>query len=578
MPILQKKRERIPGLNYKYTVEQMKDKEFVQALWNRYRDDPWLWITEQVFTIDESLRGDNVRRFPVFAYCKMILDEYFKNKITYVLKSRRMMITHLFSALWVHQLLFVKHSKNGVISTGKDTAEEFIQKRCGKIIEYLDPCFPYPVLRDGHEIMKSRIVNPAMGDSEIQAFPSRPKNMRGFTFTNCLADEGAFQDYFEENMDNAISPAVEGGEARAVAVSTPSPLTYFETKTDCPSNETVEQLMKNINWDNLPPKIAENSFHYGLQKYYNKENECVLLLHYTADPNKRTDEWYCENRFGTDVNGKRIEGARGTRKDKWNREYELSYAIPQGRRVVPEFDRKFHCQGFKGVLKDQPLHVGLDFGSIFPCVAVGQVDEHDRFHMIDSYMVQDITLKPFLKKAKDYVMNKYPDAQDIIWYWYCDPAGDNRDKDGVRADTAQQIAEDILGVEIQSVYSKPCDRARVFQELSSAKIGEFMQLIVNPSGGYVMEKNDNGEERETEGNLVAAFEKGWTYKKLKPGERYKKDEAPFKDGRFEHIMDAFGYMIIYLYQGLYHEAYRYRTGKTKGSSSQVASMAGQPRR
>lgn len=567
-----------PDLDYQYSELQMQDKVFVHDLWHAYANDPFLWITEQVFTVDESLRSNNVRRFPPFKYMQLIIDEYFKNKILYLLKSRRMMATHVFSALWVHQLLFVKHSKNGVISTGRDTAEEFITKRCQKVIEYLDPFFPYPQFRQGKELLKSKITNPDMGDSEIQAFPSRPKNMRGFTFTNCLADEGAFQEYFEDNMDNAIGPAIEGGQARAAAISTPDPLTYFETKTECPPGQTPEQLM-GLDWESLPPVVQENCFHFGLSGFYNSENERVLLLHYTADPAKRTAEWYYKTRYGTAPDGTRLQGEKGTRKDKWNREYELSYSVPQGRRVVPEFDRAFHCKGWKGILKDRVIAIGIDFGSIFACISYSQIDDFGRWHIHDSIMIQDMLLKPLLKYAKSWFLKKYPDSKDCEFEYFADPAGDNRDKDGMNADTAKQTAEDILDVDIEcSLYSKPCDRARIFQELSGQKVGEHMMLIVNPDGGFVVEKNDKGDEIATTGNIVAAFEKGWTYRKLKPGERYRKDEPPFKDGKYEHIMDSLGYKAIYLFQGLYDEAYRERTGNNREDREEVVVMAGMPRR
>ena len=52
--------------------------EFITLKMTQWANDPFLWMVEQVFTIDESDRGSPLKRFPPYAYIKHLIDEYFK--------------------------------------------------------------------------------------------------------------------------------------------------------------------------------------------------------------------------------------------------------------------------------------------------------------------------------------------------------------------------------------------------------------------------------------------------------------------------------------------------------------------
>ena len=162
----------IATIEYKFSDDELaktvttktgKEIPFVAYKMQQWKNDPVLWMVEQVYTIDESDSNNPVKPFPAYRYLKEIVDEYFKNKITVVSKTRRMMATHLFTALSVHQLLFVPFSENIIVSINEDRAKKVIQTRCKKIIEYLDPRFPYPEFKEKEDFLVSEIHNPANG-------------------------------------------------------------------------------------------------------------------------------------------------------------------------------------------------------------------------------------------------------------------------------------------------------------------------------------------------------------------------------------------------------------------------------
>jgi len=62
----------------------------------------------------------------------------------------------------------------------------------------------------------------------------------------------------------------------------------------------------------------------GLEIVKNDKNKfCIVTLHYTADPAKRTDDW-------------KSEASAGMQSAKWAQEYELDYTALYGKKVFPE--------------------------------------------------------------------------------------------------------------------------------------------------------------------------------------------------------------------------------------------------
>jgi hypothetical protein len=96
----------------------------------------------------------------------------------------------------------------------------------------------------------------------------------------------------------------------------------------------------------------------GLKIVRNDKNKfCIVTLHYTADPIKRTPEWKAEASAG-------MQGA------KWDKEYEINYTALYGQRVFPEIQTNREKIVVQPPYPDFPptqiFWAGFDFGSRNP--------------------------------------------------------------------------------------------------------------------------------------------------------------------------------------------------------------------
>lgn len=119
----------------------------------------------------------------------------------------------------------------------------------------------------------------------------------------------------------------------------------------------------------------------GVKFWRNPGNKFyVLMLHYTADPDKDPD------RKGEKWFNKEKEGAP---KSVWNKEYEIDFATKAGKLVYgPEycdFEPSIHLlNSFE--LDDVELFMAVDFGQRNPnCALVGAITRDNRVYIIDEY-------------------------------------------------------------------------------------------------------------------------------------------------------------------------------------------------
>jgi hypothetical protein len=365
--------------------------------------------------------------------------------------------------------------------------------------------------------------------SHILGLPSGADQVRQYTATRILVDEFAFHDKkAQEQTLDAINPAISGPDGKAVIVSTPCPETKFE--------ELITQLN---------PDVPMKQIMTGVSLAMNKLNQNVLFLHYSADPYKRTPEWFHKEKFGTTVEGVPIPGASGVDEYTWRREYELSFEFPVGEPVIPEFKKELHCAAYArsgSLIPDKPLEVGVDFGSRFPAVVFAQVDSLGRLIIHDGIMPENENLDRFMIRINNEIKTKYAEVKKINIY--CDPAGAARSGQGT-APPAVQLIHEYFKIKPLYKLTKPSDRARAIRKLASQLIGGDPGLIVNPLAG----KYISTQGKEACGIISKALEIGWVYDDTKPDKL-----EPKKDGFYDHLMDAFGYMFIFLYPSLFTDS------------------------
>jgi hypothetical protein len=179
--------------------------------------DPWAFVRDCVWTKDEAT--GQVRRYPPHAYAELLVRRWQSEPLVAVAKSRRMVITWLFVALYYWLARFSPLAKVAFMARklGKTETEGSAElvRRAYFIHRHLPPTLPpceveYSIglLRFPHG---SEIV--ALGEGEEQA--------RQHTFTGILADEVAFWEHAFETYV-ALRPTIEGG-GRLTLVSSAAP-------------------------------------------------------------------------------------------------------------------------------------------------------------------------------------------------------------------------------------------------------------------------------------------------------------------------------------------------------------------
>lgn len=188
----------------------------------RYREDPWTFLCEQVFTLDQ-ITGQ-VRPFPSERdYLHETTNLWRKEKLFTIVKSRRMFITWAMVALHVWLARFHRGQKIAFAARkqGQNESEGSAELvwRAKFICEHFTPALlPVPM-----EYQFCRLTWPTL-QSEIVGIGEGADQLRQHTCSAILADEFAFWDKAYETYV-AARPTIEGG-GRMTIVSTAGPGLY----------------------------------------------------------------------------------------------------------------------------------------------------------------------------------------------------------------------------------------------------------------------------------------------------------------------------------------------------------------
>jgi hypothetical protein len=521
-----------------WTDEQVADPVFVASKVRLWSESFWDWFIDNVFTTDESDSENPVKPAPQFRYLKEIHRIEEENKVVVVCKSRRMFISHFEYAKILWSFLFVPFSKNLIISKKENDVKEGLRNRILSMYYRLDKRFPCHVeLKPRRDIHEMEILHPDRNfGSHILGLPSGANQIRSYTATRVLIDELAFHEKrAQEETMSGLQPAIYGPSGKATLVSTPLADTKFE--------ELVSEL---------DPNVPIQEVMQGLTVARNKLGYTVVFLKYLADPSKRTQQWFYKERYGTTVEGVPIPGAAGYDEYTWRKEMELSFDFPVGQPVVPEFKRETHCTPYTTygqLYKDRALEIGIDFGSNFPAAVFAQKDPLNRLIIHHAIMPEFTNIDRFLQMVDQIRLERFGDIEE--WNIYCDPAGAAKPGQGQEFSAVQTLHQKFKKVPKYRM-SSPADRARGIRKLASELVGPCPGLIVNPlSGVYITQ-----DGKEYPGQIAKALEFGWVYDEARADKL-----TPKKDMFFEHLMDAFGYMFIYLYPHLISKEPSVRHGR-----------------
>lgn len=242
----------------------------------------------------------------------------------------------------------------------------------------------------------------------------------------------------------------------------------------------------------------------------------VVRVHYTADDDKRTDEWLKEAQAGMlDQYGETTSG--------WKREYEIDYTSLAGK---PFFGGFLDYNVAKYEIKyktGEYIYRGWDFGYHRPCTVITKLNEYDQWCWIKLILGQDEGIREFGSRVLNYCEAEYPGAKFID---ACDTAGSQV------SDKSDHTSIEILNR--MGVF--PNHRKQEIKE-GTEIIRQKLRMRVDGRTGLLV----NSSETE----IIDGFKGGLHYPEVKEGMAEK--EVYHKDGYYDHIFDAARYLAVEMF-------------------------------
>lgn len=185
-----------------------------------YRNDPWEFCVNCVFTLDQADEKEPIKKFPShLEYLRLYTKIWQKEKFIAVPKSRRMFMSWMNIILYTWDTVFHIGKSNAFVSKKEDDADELVKRSKFVLDNIPQSALPREFI-PRYEYVFGKLRFPEM-NSLIQGFPQGADQLRQFTFSGILADEMSFWDNAQE-MYSASFPTLEGG-GRFTAISSPGP-------------------------------------------------------------------------------------------------------------------------------------------------------------------------------------------------------------------------------------------------------------------------------------------------------------------------------------------------------------------
>jgi len=218
-----------------YIKKLQEDQRLQDLEWGLCSNDAYHWLTHWAQTLDVHDNKEPIKRFPEKEYLKILVDLWMKNFLLLVPKSRQMMMSWLFTTLYLWDNQFHKGRLTFFQSKKADDADDLIQR--AKFVWDHEPKFLKRYYENGS--FKELICNPQHNgqavyckmsfpviNSEIRGIPEGGDVIRMHTASGILADEMAFQpEAYGAYM--AAKPTISS-QGRFTGVSTAEDNTFFE--------------------------------------------------------------------------------------------------------------------------------------------------------------------------------------------------------------------------------------------------------------------------------------------------------------------------------------------------------------
>lgn len=185
-------------------------------LWETWSCDPWQWIKDYCWTIDEA-DGGKIKKFPDKEYLAYICEIWLKESILAIPKTRRMLLSWLMIALHLWAALFHPNSAVFIQSKKQEDSDFLIAE---KRMMFIYRRLPEWVKEKVKATYKSCNITLSNG-SYIKAIGQGADQLRGYTASYIMLDECAFWEQAEDTW-GALKPTIQGG-GRVALISSAGP-------------------------------------------------------------------------------------------------------------------------------------------------------------------------------------------------------------------------------------------------------------------------------------------------------------------------------------------------------------------
>lgn len=199
----------------------------------------------------------------------------------------------------------------------------------------------------------------------------------------------------------------------------------------------------------------------GLRVRWNGNSGFTALeLHYSADPLKRTEEWYQREQMAN-ANG-------------WDREYELAWRAKGGKAVYQEeFNPQIHVVEDIELMEERDLIVGWDYGRD-PAAVFHQLTPSGGLNVVGEIIAPDrMGMETFLEIYFAYVEDRFPGWPPHRYKHCADPAGWSKGQASEKTAVDVQVENGIKPVKGPIPFS---DRRDV--------VTSFMTKIIRGAPAY----------------------------------------------------------------------------------------------
>lgn len=471
----------------------------------RYRTDPWAFLTECVFTRDQVDQKNPVKPFPKdWEYLRLYVMIWQKYRRLAVPKSRRMFMSWCNMGLHLWAAMFFPGQDFAFVSKKEDDAGELV-KRAEFIYDHIPPDkIPKALLpRKETRAKPAALIFPEI-ESKIQGFPMGADQLRQFTFSGILGDECAFWED-DQKFYSAAFPTIEGG-GRMTLISSRHPSFFQRIVYD------VMDSSHEINEEETPPKghpLGNDS----VITWLNPKNKFFIFdLHYTANPNKQGEGFK--------------EAVKNSMPIKdWMVEYERNWEAFDGKAVFEDYAKGRHESHYP--LEPHlglPLLCGWDFG-LTPACVVAQL-QGSRLIVLREYVSENQGIKQFAPQVMSSLKQHYPEWRDSKrdFIHYIDPAGLAKGQ----IDSEKTCATEMAAQGLRNIFPGPIDwesRRKSVEHFLLGQTKEGANFQLDPKACPTLAKGFAGGYQYPE-----------KYAKVEPGR-----PSPIKN-KYSHPHDALQYL------------------------------------